>query len=103
MCAYLSIQGFAILLYFLFDDGLDDIGILLQFEELLHQRVDIQPIDVLAVVAHSHARHQRRDLFVIRERDDRLVEQQGQQDVVKAGGNDDVRFRELSDELFDGR
>src|SRR3989454_7860924 len=96
----LSVQRLPVLLHRLLERRLENLGILLELHELLDQQVDFQTMDALAVLRHARSRHQGGDLFVVGERHDRLVEHQGQHEVVEARGHHGVGRRQLADELF---
>src|SRR6266436_9372029 len=61
-----------------------------QVAELLDQLLDIQAMDVLAVLRQAHVAHQRDALVMECDGDHRFAEDESQQDVVKASGDYDV-------------
>jgi len=70
--------------------ALYSLTILFQLSERLDQRLSIEVIDGSRVCGHSTARHQGLDFRVVRDRHNRLEQNQRQQHIVKPRTHDDI-------------
>src|SRR5208282_4463459 len=79
----LPIQRQAVAFRLSCDLKLDARRIFLESDDLSDEFVGVDVLDVLAIFSQPHAVHQRLELFVIRNSEDRLPEHRCQQEVVK--------------------
>ena len=99
----LLVERRARLVHALTDRALHRFSVLLQLLELLDQPVGVHLMDLVAVLGQLHLAHQGRALVVKRNRDHGLVEQQGEENVVEAGCDDDVGRGELGKHVLNRR
>ena len=87
----LLVQRPAVRFCFLPDLGGKNLSIPVQLAKLSDQPVDIQVVNILAIFGQAHLGHECVILVMVRNREDRFVEHQRENDIVKPAGHHDIR------------
>src|SRR5439155_13827605 len=91
----LLVQRGTIFVRLLSDRTSQIVAVLLEFTELLDEPFSIQLIDVLTIFGQSHLSHERHTFLMKGDRDDRPLEHQRQQHIMKSRRHNRISRRDL--------